>query len=278
MAQFSQRYGYKRVDKLIQREAVSPELRIALWNVLNLYIWQRWERYSHGWTPDSERINKLSQRLWIQYFKADIDHQPCFAFADSRRGAYDFFKDYFMGSEWYEVFDFIEFLAKDTQSFISPEISKVINFTLESENSAYRLVGQEIVEITDKNQISAIQQALEVRIPSVRIHLDAALGMLSDRAAPDYRNSIKESISAVEAVCREISDQPTATLGVALKKIDGLHPCLNKAFSSLYGYTSDASGIRHALLDKPNLSKKDAVFMLVTCSAFVGFLQETAPK
>jgi hypothetical protein len=40
----------------------------------------------------------------------------------------------------------------------------------------------------------------------------------------------------------------------------------------MYGYTSDADGIRHALLDQPSLSFEDAKFMLVSCSAFANYL------
>lgn len=64
---------------------------------------------------------------------------------------------------------------------------------------------------------------------------------MSDRKAPDYRNSIKESICAVEAICRVITKQKNATLGQALKKVESdisLHPALKNSFSSLYGYTS----------------------------------------
>jgi hypothetical protein len=51
---------------------------------------------------------------------------------------------------------------------------------------------------------------------------------------------------------------------------------LLKAFSSLYGYRNDADGIRHALLEESNLEKEDATFMLVVCSAFIGYLYEKA--
>jgi hypothetical protein len=149
---------------------------------------------------------------------------------------------------------------------------------LAEESSVYRLVGLEVIEITDRHQIEAIQKALEIAAPPVKAHINSALALLSNRKAPDYRNSIKESISAVEAVCRELADRPKATLGEALKKIGGLHPALKQGFTNLYGYTNDANGIRHALLDEPNLAKEDAVFMLVVCSAFIGFLHEKERK
>ncbi|GAI53088.1 unnamed protein product, partial [marine sediment metagenome] len=55
-------------------------------------------------------------------------------------------------------------------------------------------------------------------------------------------------------------------------KID-LHPALEKAFDSLYGYTSDEGGIRHALMGVPDLDFEDAKFMLVSCAAFINYLK-----
>jgi hypothetical protein len=99
--------------------------------------------------------------------------------------------------------------------------------------------------------------------------------LLSDRKAPDYRNSIKEAISAVEAVCQLVTGSQKMSLGEALKKMEpklNLHPAMREAFLKLYGYTSDAEGIRHALLDESSLKFEDAKYMVVTCSAFVNYL------
>jgi hypothetical protein len=66
------------------------------------------------------------------------------------------------------------------------------------------------------------------------------------------------------------------TLGQLVKKLEKeirLHPALGKAIDSLYGYTSDASGIRHALLESSEVSLEDAKFFLVVCSAFVNFVK-----
>jgi len=89
-------------------------------------------------------------------------------------------------------------------------------------------------------------------------------------------------LSAVEALCILLTGQKKAKLGQALKllkqnKIE-IHQALEKSFSNLYGYTSDADGIRHALLEDPNLDFEDAKFMLVSCSAFVSYLIEKAAK
>jgi len=138
------------------------------------------------------------------------------------------------------------------------------------------------VEITSKEEILEIESALQTPISPVKEHLNRALVLFADRTNPDYRNSIKESISAVESLCKLITGNAKATLGDALKEIDklnvGLHPALKDAFSKLYGYTNDADGIRHGLTDEPNLYSEDARFMLIACSAFINYLSAKASK
>jgi hypothetical protein len=40
----------------------------------------------------------------------------------------------------------------------------------------------------------------------------------------------------------------------------------------MYGYTSDESGIRHGMLDDPNVGFPEAKFMIIACSAFANYL------
>jgi hypothetical protein len=82
-------------------------------------------------------------------------------------------------------------------------------------------------------------------------------------------------------MCRLIVGQPKATLGQAIGKVKdkvAIHPALEKAFDSIYGYTSDEDGIRHSLLDESVLDFEDAKFMLVSCAAFVNYLLAKAAK
>ena len=105
--------------------------------------------------------------------------------------------------------------------------------------------------------------------------------MLTDRKSPDYRNSIKESISAVESISKIISGDTKADLTKALKLIEDkvyIHPALKMGFTKIYGYTSDEGGIRHAILEEKDISFADAKYMLVSCSAFISYLIEKANK
>jgi hypothetical protein len=148
---------------------------------------------------------------------------------------------------------------------------------LEAENSAYRYVGGKFAEITNQSDLAAVGDAVQQSdFPGAAQHLARALVLLTDRRNPDPRNSIKESISAVESACKQIAGTPKATLEDAIKILEkrgDLHPCLKGGFSKLYAFTSDQGGIRHAMLDEPNLTKADGLFFLVTCSAFINYLK-----
>lgn len=125
-------------------------------------------------------------------------------------------------------------------------------------------------------EIQAIEETQSLGGPFdlASMHIQKALQLLSHRESPDYPNSIKESITAVEAACRVVSGQPKATLSSALDKIgdESAHPALRFAFDKLYGWTSDASGIRHAMTGDPSVGFALAKLILVDCSAFTNYL------
>jgi len=273
MPTFSQRHGYSPVEKAFQRESIDSALRTKLWNILKVAIWDRYDRRNPEYCELSKRIDLLTRRLWFNFFNRDLDRLPDLYEDYGNKGAYDVLKEYFLKFQWFEVYDFLEEVANDQSDLISDDVREWINKTLEEHNSAYRFVGTEIAEITDKNEIEAIETAMKHADAPVRAHIDAALRMLSDKDVPDYRNSVKESISAVESACRLVTGNTSATLGDALKRVEDLHPAMSRAFSQLYGYTNDASGIRHSLTDEPTITYADAKFMLVACSAFVSYLK-----
>lgn len=241
------------------------DLRVGIWNVLDIYIWTGAGNESLHYIPD---YRTLASRLWIHYFKWAHDTMP----SDWPRVEQSLRK-YFFACDWDEAYDFLEFIAMNTADWRNAEpFSKAVNVTLERELSAFRLVGGNLAEVTSPSEVAAIEEALAGSSSPFRTHLQSALVLFSDRQTPDYRNSIRESISAVESLVNALVGSK-GTLGQALKKLDvQAHPALEGAFNQLYGYTSDANGIRHALMDESNLEAEDAKFMLVSCSAFVNYL------
>lgn len=187
-----------------------------------------------------------------------------------------------------EVFSMLEFLI---QQFVKmfpyndEDFANDYNAIFKKEYVGYRFVNEIIVPITDENEIEAINQAAESPYAVVNAHISKAITLLADRENPDYENSIKESISAVEAVCEILTGVKgkEATLGNMLKKIEDsgviIHGALKSAFNILYGYTSDANGIRHAGdIGGPSSTFEEAKFMLVSCSAFINYLIGVSAK
>ena len=152
-----------------------------------------------------------------------------------------------------------------------------INQLFQQEYVGYRFIDGEITPISDEMEVAEIEQSLDIEFQGCRAHFKKAISFLSDREKPDYKNCIKESISAVESICQIITENNKATLGEALKLLTAkgitIHKAMEKAFSSLYGYTSDEGGIRHAEgLFESNVTFEEAKYMLVSCCAFVNYL------
>ena len=280
---FSQRAGLTPETKLAQRESMDDDLRASLWSLLSLLYWDKYEAPGSGMYGRSDYVQNsnmhpLMLSLWLHYFKRPTDT------IDKYGGdCYGGLRKHFFQAQWYEVYDFVEFVANYGSEATKPKFIELVNSYLERENSAYRFVGDQVSEITSAEEIDSVEAALSVadEYRGARTHLRTALSLLSDRKSPDFRNSIKESISAVESLARKLAKDDSGTLGAILKELERskkLHPALRNAFSSLYGYTNDAEGIRHALLEEGSLTKADAKFMLVCCSAFINYALDSIRK
>ena len=275
---FSERNGYKSVREIIQKESMDDHLKNGLWSIFDTCIWkkvtQEYWQYRH---TNSSNIYNLIYNYYFNFFKKPTDSIPVLTTDTIKE-----IREYFFSTNWHEIYSFVEeTLQNYPPSLIRQKTDFIqsINHILERENSAYRLIGNEITPITSEQEIQSIEDALENTNPysGVQQHLNQALKLMSDRQNPDYRNSIKESISSVESICKIVTNDEKATLGKALKIIDekfGLHPALKNSLSQLYGYTSDGDGIRHAMLEESNLSYIDAKFMLVACTNFINYLIE----
>jgi len=220
MRSFSERRGLKKVRTEIQIGSMDEALRNRLWNVLDFHYWKR----GSGIYRDeiSPVMQSFFNKLWHYFFKIPVDNLTLRWSKDCGT-----IRQYFFNCQWYEVYDFIEFTANNyPDEAINGNFIRMCNETLESELSAYRFVGGAIAQITSETEISEIEEALKTPLKAVGIHLENATKLLSDRKSPDYRNSIKESISAVESICRIIANDKNATLGKALNLIEskiGLH-------------------------------------------------------
>lgn len=269
---FSERLGKVNPKDSIQTDYMDQDLKNGLWNIIFTSFFRILEeKYFVLESPYSD----LVEAIWRDFLKAPIDEM----LSETGMIVYKF-KKLFNDWNYYEVYDFIEYLSlQEDLPFGNDNFIEHCNYILKRELSGYRFVNGLLTPITKDFEIQSIEDSIRVSKESnfrgVNLHLGSALEKLSDRQNPDYRNSIKESISAVESVCQQITGDQKAELGKALKKLKEIipiHGALEQGFLKIYGFTSDSDGIRHALLEEDNLDQEDALYMLVSCSAFINYL------
>jgi len=264
MSSFSERLGYKKPKLELQIEEIDGALRAGLWDALDSTAFINTDSYNDKY---SDSFDTLTLRIWHGFFKKPTDTRPTYP-DDAKREI----RAFFFKSGFPETYDFLEFVAKNM--VVSSDFCSFCSRILEREKAVFRFVGNELVQITNQTEIAEIEKAQDQEDGSgVSTHISAAISMYSDRKNPDYRNSIKESISA--------AGDSKATLGTALAQLEkegALHGALKNGFSSLYGWTNDAQGIRHAIMGEANLTEADARYMLVSCSAFANYLLSKKAK
>lgn len=273
---FSQRYGFKTKKLDLQLDYVDEDLKNSIWNVFQKYIL---DSITTQFLKESEYYY-IFESLWINLFKKPLD-----TIEELTQYAKQQIRKIYFELDWYEVYDLVEFIAGIELPDYGVDLSEIYNSVLEREMSGYRFIDGVLSKITDKNELNEIENAIKSarksKYEGTFIHLRSSVIKLSDRKNPDYRNSIKESISAVESCVKQISKDPNAKLTTALNLIQekvGLHAALKKGFSALYGYTSDEDGIRHAMLELKVCEFEDAKYMLASCSSFINYLIVKAGK
>lgn len=283
MARFSERYGYIKPSDVIIREQLPLSIQNAICTcfdkLLELLKMQTQDPYA-----GQEEYQKLEQYLWVFFLNERKGH-----FSYNSSVATKFLENY--EEPWYRKLDLVEatieylfYRENNIEDYLRARgsVAKVfvdmLNSHFERLNYAYRVVDKQIIEITSKEEVASIETAMEDSTDNIRMHLSKALELYSKRPDGDYANSIKESISAVEAYCRAKTGENS--LGNALNHLEkkgiSVPKFLKSAFEKLYTYTNQGdTGIRHALMDTEGIyipSGDEALFMLVSCSAFINYL------
>ncbi len=281
MRLFSERYGYTKPSDVIIREKITLEIQNAIcscYDKLHAFFID-----SGLYTYSDEPYVKMEQYLWTYFL--NLRESKFYEGRSYHIVATHYIED--KSNSWFQKLNLIEFTIKylytqdgkrSRSCPVANRFVRQLNFEFERLNFAYRIVGQEIVEITSKSEIATIEDAMVNTSRNIKTHLNRALELYAQRPTADYRNSIKESISAVEAFCREKTGENS--LGKALNHLETngiiIPKLLKAAFDKLYAYTNQPdTGIRHALMDNDGAytpASEEALFMLVSCSAFLNYL------
>lgn len=266
MKKFSERLGIAETVPMLQIESMNDALRNSIWNLLIALFRGDWRGFA-AWIADS-------------FLKVPVDEIP---YTDG--SCREWTKSHFYKLPWNAVYDLVEFITNNYEDFqeysehSNESISSFFNQIFEREMSGYRFISGVLAPISNPAETmeisGAIEKASRKGFDGANHHIQTALSLLAKKPDPDYRNSIKESISAVESVARTLGKGNSKGLSDALDELakkTNLHGALRTGFINLYGYTSDEDGIRHAILDSPTVGFDEAKYMVVSCSAFVNYL------
>ena len=268
---FAQRAGVEPLPVQLRHDQLSQGLRAALWGEIFARIGAC---ARHGYI-NSEPWRSILFRKHVKFDEGMADD-----FTASWEGQQILLNNLFRAGQYHHVYGCIEFFLKDKDcpSDLSEEIGRIF----EEHQAPYQIIEKKyLMPIASEEQGKLLARCLEAlkttSMTAASAHLRHGIEFLNKR---QWAKSIAESIHAVESVARKI--EPSAhTLDPALKKLApkiGMHAAMQKAFSMLYGFTSDEQGIRHALIDKDAaaVDRDDAIFMLTACAAFASYLANKA--
>lgn len=282
MASFAERMGRRAPRTISQRDDLDKETRNELWNTFVVFkeALSSIDNYSNYQDTAHE---KITDAVWAWEFKEaqDEKHNNAQVWMRIKSEMYE--------ANAYDVLDLIEEIGKYMGRYetsytgaIDKTYRDAFNDRFEHFLVGYRFIGEEITPVDSTVEAEAVIGAIADAdsIAGARHSLERATELLADRETPDYPNSIKESILAVEAVVKKVTGKGELSKGLAELEKAGLtiHPALKSAWVKMYGWASDEKGVRHASIEAADADQALAKYVLVTCSAFVSYLVEEGRK
>jgi len=266
---FAERLGFAEREVCTPGDPLPIALRLALWN--------DYFQIAMDGTGRSAGFSRLSVQIWTGQMARALDELS----ERSPGEVHQWIKGAFRTYDWTHVFNIIEFTLLHLASKEKENsLREKVNESLSDFSSNYRIIDKLFVPISDEEQVREIDQALEIPLKPVKEHLTNSLRFLRDSSSPTAPlDSIRESIHAVESMCQLLTGEPNDSLGKALNKLKGkiaIPEELEHSLHRLYGFTSNAQGVRHAIFNEANLTLREARFMIVACSAFVTYLWDLA--
>ena len=274
---FSQANGYDELPQPLKLEELNDSARTKLWSLLYAHV-SNSSLMGVSLDDIGERVLCREWRTILSSLHVELNELPLDEF-DHRLDIFvDEHKQLFLNAPFNRVFDFLQGVMRHQEcpTLFTGAVARVF----EQCRLAYVVdvhPPATIFPATSEEEGAAILQAVSeltnARLAGAVTHLRYASDCISQG---DFAGAVRESIHAVESTARQI-DPNARTLEPALRALEKageLHPALKKAFSNLYGYTSDEQGIRHALIDnpQPNVGQDEAVFMLGACASFSSYL------
>lgn len=276
MASFPERMGLKNPREVLQTDSLDSETRVRIWN----YVAQLREMFGPDYANNTDFQLDIAVGLWASHLHRPIDE------FNSASELWQVMKAAVLKGEWSDALWFIEVFVDAVRRVRDNDLAMLIanefNGIFESALVGFRFVAGELVRVTEKGEVLAIESALAATAGFAGAHklLQNSLSLLASRDSSKYAKSVAESISAVEAIVRHLT--AAQTLGDGLKTLEAkghpIHPALKDGWLKIYGYTSNENGIRHGSVIDSEIDEPLATYFLVSCSAFINLLLKESVK
>ena len=271
---FSERNGYIKPREMIIVGDVPQDVSCAISSALTRLMKSMDENSVSGYTFEAD---DLGQYIWTHIMGRSLNDYTT-TFQAGRTLIAEWIQS--NGTDWFRKLDLIEFvLAKVERMIYRERFTAELNERFEALGFGYRIVDGYIIDLVSEVELKSIEDAIEKSREAISIHISKALELHTKRPKGDYVNSIKESISSVEATVRLVTGQLNFKDAVKALRKKGiqLQPRMEEALIKLYSYTNQPdTGIRHPLMEPDSdyiPSSADSLFMLITCSAFVNYIR-----
>jgi hypothetical protein len=270
---FEQAEGLEPLPSQLKPRELTQHLRAGFWLVLNDELDKNTQRHTWvlhpPWKTILHGVHVFRRALPTDEFDPTTHQQKEWLKPTILQGSYD------------QVFGLLQWILR--HQACPRSFSEDIAAVLKMNRAGYRLIdGRTFMPIASEEEAEVAARAFAALRSSdaysgARQHLTVAADRVT---ASDWTGAIRESIHAVEAVVRVVTQKKKFSEAIAVfENRWSIHGALKTAFLSLYGYTSDEPGIRHPLLDaKASVDEVDALFMFGACAAFVTYLiQKSQP-
>ncbi len=298
---------YTNLPEHAELDDLTPVARQALWTIFHHQV----AHYPHAKNVPTKEWNFVLRRLHLDFLGKGLDEYDSYLKTISAQYKPVFLEGHssqvirilqmamerlaeakkFAARDCISFFGFLEFVfrPKPRSNFV-----RLLDNTFEEFGMPYYVdmsSGEPIiVPVSNPVDKDSIKQTLSV-LPkygysNAEKHFRSAIEHQNKQA---WKESINESIKALESVAVTIKETPKPTLGsaiVAIRKDGKVHTTLCDAMNAIWSFTNKGSGIRHGQPEKDDqmsdqvnaVARKESGLMLLICMQFAVYLAETYKK
>lgn len=203
---------------------------------------------------------------------------------------------------WQKLYDFCErlfshltndiaFIKHDTEVLITKSdaqeyLTNEIQLLFDEENLGYEFKDGFVQRRGNLHTINLINKAektlSEQRLNAARMHFSKALRNFRDRTKPDYENTVKEAVCAIEAAAKELfPNAKSKTLGDfitwATHRNDCLFPkTIGQTFTGLYAFRNSGEGVSHGATSGDAVTSELSEYVLGIAASQIILLSDLA--